>query len=660
VGASVSGFVDPGHRRSCTILRHVPDGARALRLVVVARDHLQRPLPDAAVRAGTRATAQRSAAAPTRELALDVRGTDLWIDLGAPAREGDRVCVRQRRGVAPFSVSLRGTGSDPLAADAAFGVIYESGRDRTWLSRAGDLVSHVAAARPASQGGWTAVVGLALIALAGIGAILVAWAAAAGRLGHGRRALACVAAVAVASSASWAFIMPPLQTPDSEAHLSFVSYIAHHGGPVEDGDASLSSALSATQAFTREQQVRFVRFARPPWSAAQAGARPSSTLRDDDGGVVANAQGNPILYYAAMAVPYRVAGAGPFGGELWIRLLSALLFGVTAVGVVLFLRELLPGTPRLAAIGGLLVALLPQAAFVSGSVNPDALLFALSSLALWRVARAFRHGLDVRGGLVLGGLLAAAALSKLAGLMLMPGVGIALLALLWRARRTSSVRAALFGAIAVAVGLAVPFLLYQGLAAVFWEQGTTGAGQASSLGQGNLRQELSYVWQFFLPRLPSMDAMFDGSPLQEVYAKGMIGNFGWSDVAFPDWTYDLGRTVLWVGAALGVAFLVRGRAAVRARAAELLTYLAMLVAVLVLVAHLGYRYRLDLGIGPGGGGFEQTRYLFPLLALYGAMGVAAIRLAGRRLAGPVGIVVVSLAALHATAGLLLAFARYYG
>lgn len=114
-------------------------------------------------------------------------------------------------------------------------------------------------------------------------------------------------------------------------------------------------------------------------------------------------------------------------------LLSALLFGVTAAGVVLFLREALPGTPRLAAVGGLLVALLPQVAFISGSVNPDAMLFAFGSLVLWRIAHAFRHGLDVRGGLLLGGLLAAASLSKLAGLMLVPSAAIALLALLWGA-----------------------------------------------------------------------------------------------------------------------------------------------------------------------------------------------------------------------------------
>jgi hypothetical protein len=659
VGSAVGGFLDPGHRRSCTTLRDVPKRAQVARLIAVAVDSQGEPLRDAALRAGTRATL-RAPGDETRQVRYDRRGEDLRIALDRTAvPDGTRLCLRYRTTGTRFAISLRGVGPDPLARDAAFGVIYERAGSASWFSRAGGVLDRVAPGRPAHQGEWTAWLGLLLIALAALGGIAVAWAAVAGRLGHGRRALVAVALVAVASASSWALIVPPLQTPDSESHLSYVAHVAHHGGPVEDGDARVSSALAATQRYTREHGIRFVQFATPPLRQVDAGPRPPSALSDADGGVVANAQGNPLLYYAAAAVPYRVTGAGPFGGELWVRLLSALLFGVTAAGVVLFLREALPGTPRLAAVGGLLVALLPQVAFISGSVNPDAMLFAFGSLVLWRIAHAFRHGLDVRGGLLLGGLLAAASLSKLAGLMLVPSAAIALLALLWRARGTSA--RAMLPAMAAAGGLfAALFLVYQGLSSALWSQGTTGGGQAGTIGTGSLREELSYVWQFFLPRLPSMTPLFDGSPLQFVYVREMVGVYGWKDVVLPSWAYELGRTAFWVIVAAAGAFLVRRRDALRGRVLELLAYAASLGAFLLLIAHLGYRYRVDLDLQRGREVFEQVRYLFPLLALWAAVLVAALRLTGRRVAPYLAIVVVGLAGLHSIASILATMGRYYG
>jgi hypothetical protein len=54
--------------------------------------------------------------------------------------------------------------------------------------------------------------------------------------------------------------------------------------------------------------------------------------------------------------------------------------------------------------------------------------------------------------------------------------------------------------------------------------------------------------------------------------------------------------------------------------------------------------------------FEQGRYLFPLLGLYGAL----VTLAVRRLGRPAGAVFVSLALLHALSAHLMTVGRYYG
>jgi hypothetical protein len=99
---------------------------------------------------------------------------------------------------------------------------------------------------------------------------------------------------------------------------------------------------------------------------------------------------------------------------------------------------------------------------------------------------------------------------------------------------------------------------------------------------------------------------------------------------------------------------------VRARFGELVAYVAILGAFLVLIGHLGYRYREDLGLTAATGGFEQVRYLFPLLGLYAAMAVVALRLLGRRFAPHVAIVLVAIAALHSSAGVLTMLGRFYG
>lgn len=658
VGIAVGAFLDPTHPRACTVLERVPDGTDVVRMDALALQPLGGIAPDRVVADATRVTVQvpgeRRQAAPLRVAAQDLR---VEMPRGT-ARDGTRLCVSQDA-AAKHSLSIRGIGPEPLTRRAPVGLIYERAEPSSWFSRASGVLDHAPVVRPEHQGAWTVWVGLALMGLAALGGLAAAVAAVAGRLGHGRRAVVLVALVGVGSAASWAFITPPLQTPDAQSHISYVSYVADHGRPVDDKAENVSSALGAALVFTRQARIRFQVNARPPFTPEVAGPRPRSSLSDSDGGVVANAQSNPVLYYAVAAIPYKVSGAGPFGGELLLRLLGALLFGVTVTGVLLALRELMPGAPRLAAVGALLVALLPQAAFISGSVNPDALLFAFSALLFWRLARAFRRGIDVRDGVILGLLLAAASFSKLAGLMLVPGVLIAAVVLLWRRRRgdeTVSLRG--LGALALAFG--VPFLGYQVLNTVFWDQAATGGGQAGSVGSGSISEELSYFWQFFLPHLPSMTPMFAGSPFQDLYVKQLIGSFGWNDTRYSGWVYDWGQPLLHLAVVATVGFLVLRRTAVRARIGELLCYLAILGAFLVLIAHLGYRYREDLDLQPGGGGFEQVRYLFPLLVLFAASAVAVIRLFGRRIAPHAAIVLVGVAALLSTSGVLTMLGRFYG
>ncbi len=81
----------------------------------------------------------------------------------------------------------------------------------------------------------------------------------------------------------------------------------------------------------------------------------------------------------------------------------------------------------------------------------------------------------------------------------------------------------------------------------------------------------------------------------------------------------------------------------------------MTLGLLILVNGNGFAVRAD-----GGVGFEQARYLFPLLALYAAIVALAARGAGRRYGPPVGVLLVTLAIAHTALAMVVTLTRYYG
>jgi hypothetical protein len=144
----------------------------------------------------------------------------------------------------------------------------------------------------------------------------------------------------------------------------------------------------------------------------------------------------------------------------------------------------------------------------------------------------------------------------------------------------------------------------------------------------NLRELLSYGWQFYLPRLPFMQDFFHTPglnwPLYDVFIKGAWGRFGWLEVLLPAPVYALlGAVTLVVALAAGVV-LWRDRRRHDPAVAAFLTAI-----VLVLLAGLHWT---DYHLLRSGDGFMQGRYLLPLVGLAGLMLAQALRLvpAGRR------------------------------
>ena len=385
-----------------------------------------------------------------------------------------------------------------------------------------------------------------------------------------RAGLLC-ALVAFLAGTAWSLVTPPFEVPDETAHFPYVQALAETGNPPDvQGGPAYSDEVARTLEAIKFDAVVGRPGDRGVWSdreQARLAAIQGQTLRRDNGTGYSNASSQPPGYYALGAVVYWASPSQDVLTRLWLlRMLGALLAAGTTLAAFLFLREVLPGTPLAWTTGGLAVALQPVFGFTSAGVNSDALLFLASALMFLAVARAFRRGLDVRSGAFIGAATALGIMTKLNFLAFVPGVSLALLVLLWRARRGTAGdggRIALRGTLAAAAIVAVPALVYIGLNTLvwhrsWWAQSLQAQVTETSNGNGSvsgipIRQQLGYVWQLYLPRLPFMLDQFPYFPPYETWWKRTFGVFGWVDYGFRPWVYQVGLALFAVVCAAAAA-----------------------------------------------------------------------------------------------------------
>ena len=106
--------------------------------------------------------------------------------------------------------------------------------------------------------------------------------------------------------------------------------------------------------------------------------------------------------------------------------------------------------------------------------------------------------------------------------------------------------------------------------------------------------------------------------------------------------------------ALLAVSLVRLRRSLLRRVPELAAYLAIGGGLIAFYGYVGYHYFLDTGFV-----FEQARYLFPLMALYGGLVAVAVAGLGRRIGVAAGAMLVVFAFAHDVAALMLNVGRFY-
>jgi 4-amino-4-deoxy-L-arabinose transferase-like glycosyltransferase len=110
-----------------------------------------------------------------------------------------------------------------------------------------------------------------------------------------------------------------------------------------------------------------------------------------------------------------------------MRLLSALLGGITVTAVYLATRQAFPGSEEAALLAAELVAFNPQFAFMGGVVNNDNLVNCLVALAVALTLYGLRRGFTWRRVLVLGLVCGLATLAELGGLLALAFAGMGLL-----------------------------------------------------------------------------------------------------------------------------------------------------------------------------------------------------------------------------------------
>jgi 4-amino-4-deoxy-L-arabinose transferase-like glycosyltransferase len=439
--------------------------------------------------------------------------------------------------------------------------------------------------------------------------------------------LAVLVAIIVIVGVVWALFVPPWQSPDETTHFAYAQSIAERQALPGKGPNSFSTdqlladtAVGASQLAFRSTQIR------PSWSKHDEAVYLAAARRNpsrSDGGGPNPAASNPPLYYLYGDLAYWATYSGnAFDRYYAMRLWGISLLVLTVIGVWLLIGEVL-GPRRLPQLAGsAVVGLVPMNTFISTSVNPDALMITLWTFALWLGARVIKRGARPRDVAWLCVVTAAAILTKGSSYALVPAVALAVLLGWSRSDRRERRRRGLVFAVS-AVVCAVPVLGWiaiarsQGIAAV----NAVGTSAGTPVRPFNLRQFLSYIWQFYLPRLPwlSRDRVTSDLPVYAVWLREGWGKFGWLEVGLPSAVYALLTGFMAVVAIVSAAIVATFRDRLRW---GLIAFFAVALAALLFGLHLTEYRALIAGQGP----ILQGRYLLPVLGLFG---VAVALVVGR-------------------------------
>jgi 4-amino-4-deoxy-L-arabinose transferase-like glycosyltransferase len=462
--------------------------------------------------------------------------------------------------------------------------------------------------------------------------------------------LALLLVVALIEALAWMVAIPALQGPDEVGHVAYVQRIVDaHQIPFRKDRASFpegatedSSEVALTGTWAGLGPLRGNPAARPFWTKLdeQLYQRRRAQLPPGartDGGYSSSFR-NPPLYYLYEAVPYRLWSSSDVLTRTFVmRLADIPLLLVAVAAAWLLAAELLgPGliAPTLTAA---VVALQPQMTNVAAGVSPDTALVAAWTIGLLLMVRLVRRGASVRRVLGLAAVVAVAALLQPRGLPMLVPAALAILLGVRQGRIRGRVIAAIVGAAAIVAAAVSVFVV--------------------SRGVGSIRQFASYLWQFYLPKLPFMDVRI-GPPydVRDVFVDRLWGAFAQLEVSPAGTLLDVIAWGTLSLAVITVVGLVAQRRAVARRWRELAVLAAAPLASMAVLHLTAYRTLLRDHTDPVIAG----RYLLPFLSLAGLALAVVLRRFPPRVTAAGAAVAVGTFALLQLVSLGLVFERFYG
>ncbi|MFZ0042166.1 MAG: DUF2142 domain-containing protein [Solirubrobacteraceae bacterium] len=467
-------------------------------------------------------------------------------------------------------------------------------------------------------------------------------------------------AIVVVVGFGWALVVPPWQSPDEPEHFGYAQRLAESFKlPAVKGAPALSSDETVADGAVGASRGAFFPESVPPdwrgadWNAYRAQVRARPPSRTNATG--ANPAGsNPPLYYLYADVAYLADHGGTAFGRLYaMRMWGVLLLIATTIAAWLLAGETF-GRRRLPQLACASVAgLLPTETFIATSVNPDALMTALWTFALWLGARVINRRAQPRDAVAVCAVTAAAVLTKATSYALIVPMALALI-VGWRRRPASDRFPVVRQIVPASLALVVPIVAWLGIARATGRSGINTIASGPSAHPFNLRQFGSYLWQYYLPRLPFLARLRTTAqlPVYDVWVRQATGQFGWLDVFLPSWLYRASAVVLAALAigAIGLATRLRER-----RHLALLSFFALTLAALLGLLHITEYRSLIAGQGP----ILQGRYLLPAIGLVGlAVGLIVSQLPLRARVPACSLVLVALLAVQ-TISLASVIHAYY-
>jgi 4-amino-4-deoxy-L-arabinose transferase-like glycosyltransferase len=377
---------------------------------------------------------------------------------------------------------------------------------------------------------------------------IVAYRAVAHRMGQIPRSLVALLTMATIVGLAWALLVPAWQVTDESSHFAYAQTLVENGSlPTSSRKRTFSSdqRLGARISGAREGPTA-PSTAPPNWSAGAwrsylATVYSRQPSKSDGGGP--NPAANPPLFYVYDAVPYLLDHGGTVFGQFYaMRIWAVLLLDLSTLGGWLLAGEVFGRRQSLQLVVGAICALMPMATFISAAVNPDSLLIALWTLALWLGARVIRRGAQTGDTMALCAVAACAILTKATSYALLFPLLAAFIAA-WRLAPEPERRRAFKRELKALPVMIIPVLAWLVAARAIGFQEVNQVGVIAARAHPvTVTGFLGYLWQFYLPKLPFMPVAKLGVnvPASIIWNGGGVGMFGVAGVnliALPSWAY---------------------------------------------------------------------------------------------------------------------------